>query len=265
MSRGGQSLPRQAIRQAGLGTQGGELTRFGGLGRKLGKLSAPAQLALDAAGNLWVADRGNNRVQQFGPGGERLVSFGERGTGVGQFVHPTGVSVDCNGLLTVSDSDNNRVQQFSLAAPATAGCASLAPLASPAAPRLPTLPAPDGPILSVRPLSTSGLLSSRTLPVRIGCDTSCAITATVQLTVSRKLGRRGGKAVKPTPVTVRVPSLTVPGGESRTVRVRLSARHVALLRRQLKGTRGLAVNLQVVGTAATGAPSPIVQRFDATA
>ena len=29
----------------------------------------PAQLALDGAGNLWVADRGNNRVQQFGPDG----------------------------------------------------------------------------------------------------------------------------------------------------------------------------------------------------
>lgn len=245
--------------------QGRELTRFGGLGRKLGKLSSPAQLALDAAGNLWVADRGNHRVQQFGPDGERLVSFGERGTGAGQFVHPTGVSVDCNGLLTVSDSDNNRVQQFALAAPAAAGCASLAPLASPAAPRLPTLPAPDGPILSVRPLRTSGLLSSRTLPVRIGCDTTCAITATVQLTVRRKLGRRGGKAVKPTAVTVRVPALTVPGGESRIVRVRLSARHVAVLRRQLKGTRGMSANLQVVGRAATGAPTPIVQRFDATA
>ena len=62
------------------------------LGRTLGKLAAPAQIALDAAGNLWVADRGNNRVQQFGPNGERLRMFGERGIGPGQFINPTGVA-----------------------------------------------------------------------------------------------------------------------------------------------------------------------------
>ena len=45
-----------------------QLDQFGGTGSKLGKLNAPAQMTLDPAGNLWVADRGNNRVQQFGPG-----------------------------------------------------------------------------------------------------------------------------------------------------------------------------------------------------
>ena len=87
-------------------------------GNKLGKLESPGQIALDAAGNLWVADRGNNRVQQFGPDGERLLAFGTRGVGPGEFIHPTGVSVDCRGTLTVTDTDNNRVQQFALAAPA---------------------------------------------------------------------------------------------------------------------------------------------------
>ena len=33
-------------------------------------------MTLDGAGNLWVADRGNSRVQQFGPNGERLGMFG---------------------------------------------------------------------------------------------------------------------------------------------------------------------------------------------
>ena len=63
------------------------LDEFGGRGSKLGKLEAPGQIALDAAGNLWVADRGNNRVQEFGPDGERLGMFGGRGVGAGP-VHP---------------------------------------------------------------------------------------------------------------------------------------------------------------------------------
>ena len=78
-------------------SQGGQVAQFGGTGRTLGKLSAPAQIALDAGGNLWVADRGNNRVQKFGPNGERLGWFGERGIGPGQFINPTGVVVDCHG------------------------------------------------------------------------------------------------------------------------------------------------------------------------
>lgn len=90
-------------------TVGNEQDQFGGTGSKLGKLNAPAQLSLDAAGNLWVADRGNNRIQQFGPAGERLLALGTRGVGDGEFIHPTGVSVDCNGKLTVTDSENNRV------------------------------------------------------------------------------------------------------------------------------------------------------------
>src|SRR5439155_6711836 len=74
---------------------GNQLAQFGGTGSTLGKLNAPAQLALDAAGNVWVADRGNNRVQEFGPDGQRLAMLGQRGIGLGQFIHPTGVGVSC--------------------------------------------------------------------------------------------------------------------------------------------------------------------------
>ncbi len=52
-----------------LAPDGSELDSFGGTGRALGKLNTPAQITLDQAGNVWVADRGNNRVQQFGPDG----------------------------------------------------------------------------------------------------------------------------------------------------------------------------------------------------
>ena len=79
-----------------------------------------------------MADRGNNRIQEFGPAGERLLAFGQRGAALGEFVHPSGVSIDCHGLLTVTDSDNNRVQQFALAAPAVAPCAAPDPRRQPA-------------------------------------------------------------------------------------------------------------------------------------
>ncbi len=141
-----------AARIMAFSPDGGLLDEFGGRGRTLGKLDAPAQIALDAGGNLWVADRGNNRVQEFGPNGERLLTMGERGIGAGQFVHPTGVSVDCHGTLTVTDTDNNRVQQFTLAAPAVAPCGVLPALGNPPPPKLPTLPEPVGPQLTVRPL-----------------------------------------------------------------------------------------------------------------
>ena len=112
---------------------GKAITEFGGLGNKIGKLAAPAQIALDGAGNLWVADRGNNRVQQFGPDGERLLTFGARGIGPGEFINPTGVSVDCRGTLTVTDTQNNRVQQFALAAPPAVGVRRARPARQPAA------------------------------------------------------------------------------------------------------------------------------------
>ena len=96
-----------------------------------------------------------------------------RGVGLGEFVHPSGLSLDCNGVLTVTDSDNNRVQQFTLTAPASTTCAAPLPVGNPPAPKLPTLPAPLGPQVSLRVLRTTGLVSTRTLPLRLGCDTTC--------------------------------------------------------------------------------------------
>ena len=91
---------------------GGDLAEIGARGSEPGELSEPAGVALDGAGNVWVADRGNNRIQAFTPDGALLQRFGERGVGAGQFIEPTSVSVACNGLVTVADADNNRAQAF---------------------------------------------------------------------------------------------------------------------------------------------------------
>lgn len=245
-------------------TDGAELDDFGGTGRKLGKLTAPAGIAADAAGNLWVADRGNNRVQQFGPAGERLQTFGERGTGLGQFIHPTGVTVDCRGTVTVTDSDNNRVQQFAGAAPG-ATCAALPALGTPPPPKLPTLPAPDGPQVTLKAVRRAGVLRSRTLPLRTGCDTACKMTVTVKLTPRGKPAGRGKKRRRPVSVTTRRLTVALPAGETRVVRPRLSSRQVRGLRRALRGRRGLAASVQATATATVGAPTTVTQSLNVTA
>jgi DNA-binding beta-propeller fold protein YncE len=239
------------------GPAGELLDEFGGRGRALGKLEAPGQIALDAAGRLWVADRGNNRVQAFGPNGERLLTMGNRGVGLGQFVHPTGVSVDCRGLLTVTDTDNNRVQQFQLTAPAAAPCVPLPAPANPPAPKLPTLPGPVGPQLTVRPLRLTGLIAARNLPVRVGCDTACTLTATATLT-PRARPRKGHRAVTVKLAAVKRP---IPAGESAVVRLALSNRDAARLRRALRGRHGLVASVKLTATAAAGPPTVVDRRL----
>jgi sugar lactone lactonase YvrE len=242
-----------------LDPNGEELTEFGGLGNKLGKLAAPAQIALDGGGNLWVADRGNNRVQQFGPDGERLATFGTRGVGPGEFINPTGVSVDCHGTLTVTDTQNNRVQQFALAAPPAVACAALGPLGNPPPPKLPTLPLPLGPQVSVRVLRSTGLFTARVLPVRVGCDTVCTLTATGTVTERHK-PRKRKRAVS---ATLHPATTTVPAGETKIVRMTLSKAQVTRLRKAMKRRRGLVVTLQIVATAAAGEPTAISRRLPA--
>jgi len=235
---------------------GDEIDSFGGLGHKLGKLNTPAQLTLDQAGNVWVADRGNHRVQQFGPNGERLAMVGTRGPGTGQFVRPTGVSVDCRGTLTVTDTDNNRVQQFTLANPVTppaSQCASLPAPARPPAPKLPSGPMPDGPLVTLKVLRTTGLLTRRTLPVRVGCDTICKVTVRGSLAPQARppRGRRRTSVNLP---TIRA---TVRGGETRLLRLRVSRAQARRLGRALRGRRALSATVTVQAEATVGEPTTV--------
>jgi DNA-binding beta-propeller fold protein YncE len=243
-----------------LGSDGAEITEFGGLGRTLGKLAAPAQMTLDGAGNLWVADRGNNRIQQFGPNGERLGMFGLRGIGPGQFINPTGVSVDCRGTLTVTDTQNNRVAPFALAAPPATPCIALGPIGKPPPPKLPTLPLPLGPQVSLRALRSNGLFTTRALPLRVGCDTVCTLTATGTVT-ERAKPRRRKRAVS---VSLRQVKTTIPAGDSKVVRLTLSRTQVRRLRRAMGRRRGLTLTVQVVATDAIGSPTALSRRMNVT-
>lgn len=77
-----------------------------------GGLSAPRGLAFDDAGRLYVADSGSHRVLVFDRSGSLLRTLGGEGTADGQFRAPYDVLVDARGNIIVADTYNNRLQFF---------------------------------------------------------------------------------------------------------------------------------------------------------
>ncbi len=94
-------------------TDGSILKQFGLGGSDNGQLNGPEALAFDSAGNLWVADAGNNRIDEFSSTGAYLGQFGSKGSGPGQFNGPEGLAFDAAGNLWVADTYNYRLQEFS--------------------------------------------------------------------------------------------------------------------------------------------------------
>ncbi len=81
---------------------------------------SPTGLAIDAAGNLYVADYGNNLIRKISTTGivSTVAGSGNQGsinaTGVlASFSQPTGVAVDANGNLYIADSGNNLIREIS--------------------------------------------------------------------------------------------------------------------------------------------------------
>jgi DNA-binding beta-propeller fold protein YncE len=92
---------------------GGEVVAtWGSRGTEPGQFEQPTGLAVDGAGNVYVADTGNNRVQELSATGAPLHVWGSLGSKVGQFRNPTGLALDANGNIYVADTDNNRIQVF---------------------------------------------------------------------------------------------------------------------------------------------------------
>ena len=76
----------------------------------------PSGIAVDAAGNIYIADQFNHRVQKWVPGAKQGITVaGGRGQGdaADQLDYPMGVAVDKEGNLYVSDAANQRIQKFS--------------------------------------------------------------------------------------------------------------------------------------------------------
>jgi tripartite motif-containing protein 71 len=84
---------------------------FGSLGSADGQLKAPADTLLDPQGNIWVLDRGNGRIEKFGPDGQFISKFGTAGSAEGQLSNPNAFAMDAAGNFLVAE--NGRVQKFS--------------------------------------------------------------------------------------------------------------------------------------------------------
>ena len=70
-------------------------------------------MAVDADGNVYVADTGNARVVKLSPAGEVLATFGRKGTGDGEFQEPVAVAVEPTGSILVLDAADGYIQRFS--------------------------------------------------------------------------------------------------------------------------------------------------------
>ncbi|GAB7191454.1 hypothetical protein NUM3379_21610 [Kineococcus sp. NUM-3379] len=116
-------------------------------------LNSPSGVAVDLHGNLFVADRGNHRVEKVTPAGVLSVAAGTGTAGApvpgpatsSPLRSPSGVAVDPAGNLLVADSGNARVEAVDAAGtlstvagtgtagPATAGGATASALTAPSA------------------------------------------------------------------------------------------------------------------------------------
>jgi sugar lactone lactonase YvrE len=80
------------------------LSAFGKRGNGPGEFMQPHGLALDSQGRLFVADRGNNRVQVVTTDGKFVADYP-------QFSRPSGVYIDRNDMLYSADSESGSVNQ----------------------------------------------------------------------------------------------------------------------------------------------------------
>lgn len=101
-----------------------DVTVIASLGSELGQVSQPADIEVDADGNVYIVDTLNHRIQIIAPDGS-VQGFGESGTGEGQFANPRdevadydvsdgpwGMALDPDGSIYVADTWNHRIQKF---------------------------------------------------------------------------------------------------------------------------------------------------------
>ena len=83
----------------------------------------PGGVAVDASGNLYIADANNNRVRKVSTSGIITTVAGNGASGFAgdggqatsaQLSQPQGVAVDSSGNLYIADSNNNRVRKVSV-------------------------------------------------------------------------------------------------------------------------------------------------------
>ena len=97
------------------------LLQWGTEGSASGQFSLPYTAAVDPNGNIYIVDRGNERVQKFDSQGNYLLQWHEwderdRDEGLTSFSLPVGIAVDESGNVYVADTErehmNDRITKF---------------------------------------------------------------------------------------------------------------------------------------------------------
>ncbi|MFC1554547.1 NHL repeat-containing protein [candidate division KSB1 bacterium] len=72
-------------------------------------LHQPRDLAVDKAGNVYIVDQSNHRIQKYSPDGKYISTIGREGEGPGEFIFPNSIDISNDDILYVNDSNNLRV------------------------------------------------------------------------------------------------------------------------------------------------------------
>ncbi|MCX7677855.1 MAG: hypothetical protein N2316_01420 [Spirochaetes bacterium] len=84
---------------------------FGETGYGDGQFHGPEGVCFDEAGNIYVVDSGNARVQKFNPQGNFILKFGKEGDFEGDLNSPTDVKA-VGDVVYISDTGNKRISIF---------------------------------------------------------------------------------------------------------------------------------------------------------
>ncbi len=261
----------------------------GASGSGPGEFNHPDAVAVDPAGNVYVADTGNERIVKLSPAGSVLSEWGSRGTADGLFHSPTGVAVDGAGNVYVVDNGNNRIEEFGSNGQFLAkwGVRGIEPgefsqptavavdcngsvyvadtnnnrierfdLVSPAATGClapgawpPPLAVP--PVLQVSLQRTGAVLARRALALAVSCQRGCKILATATLS---PVGAR--RAV---PLIAAARSL--PPALTGHVRLRVGPSALRRLRRALGRRRKLTARVSIIAAGPTGLRTAVTRTY----
>ena len=86
-----------------------------GRGNAPNQFAYPKGVFVDAAGNIYVADGNNHRVQKWAPvatSGITVAGGNGQGSAANQLSFPEGVFVDTAGNIYVADASNHRIQKW---------------------------------------------------------------------------------------------------------------------------------------------------------
>ena len=100
-------------------------------------LNYPRGVAVDASGNVFIADTLNNRIEKVTPGGILSIIAGTGTSGAptvgdgasSKLWNPSGIAVDSNGIVYVADTGNSKIEKLvsSVSAPAAPTALSATP------------------------------------------------------------------------------------------------------------------------------------------